>query len=768
MAISALAGWLLVAGTTLVVSPSGPYATIPEALTAAHAGDTVEVRGGVYSGPIVVDRSVTLVSAEGAIVDGGQHDTVVTVAAPDVTVRGFVLRGSGRDLNTGDAGIEVRAARATIESNTLEDVLFGISLDDAAGSVVRGNHVAGKALPIAERGDGLRLWYSSDVLVEDNRIQDTRDAVIWYSERVRLLGNHVERQRYGLHFMFDDGAVVEGNTFRDNSVGAYLMYSRGVTLRRNLMVANRGPSGYGLGLKDMDDTLVEENWLVDNRVGVWSDGSPRALDSTSAYQGNLIAYNDVGVTLTPATQRNVFGANTFQDNLEQVSIQGGGVLRGNTWSDGGLGNYWSDYRGFDANGDGIGDVPYRSEALLDDWADRRPELRLFRLGLAGNVLEFAARAFPSLRPAPRLVDDAPRMAAPGVALVPGLAPADSRPTLGVTAGLLALAAGVLAVARGRPSRRAPRTVARSEVVPSTTGPALDAHDLTCRFGKQVAVDRLSFEVAPGEVVALWGPNGAGKSSALKCVLGLLPYEGGVRIAGLDARRQGKRARRGLGHVPQEVAFHDDLTVLETIALYARLKRAPHQGTAILLDTLGLAEHSHKRVGALSGGLRQRLALGLALLGSPPLLVLDEPTSNLDATSRDQVLRIVAEQRNHGAAVLFASHRLEEVEALADRVLVLEHGRLVCTCSPQDLAERLGLRYHLRLRLSSEHRERALALLQAQGLESASRNGQSIGVAVPASAKALPIRLLEQAGIAVTDFAIEEHSGETSSEHTWTP
>ena len=129
---------------------------------------------------------------------------------------------------------------------------------------------------------------------------------IWFSPNGVVRRNTVEDGRYGLHFMFSDNQLLEDNVLRNNSVGAFLMYGRGLTMRRNLMLHNRGPSGYGVGLKDVDDIVAEGNRLVDNRIGLYVDNSPREPDATVRFANNLIAYNDIGVSLLPLVKRNTY------------------------------------------------------------------------------------------------------------------------------------------------------------------------------------------------------------------------------------------------------------------------------------------------------------------------------------------------------------------------------------------------------------------------------------------------------------------------------
>jgi ABC-type multidrug transport system ATPase subunit len=200
--------------------------------------------------------------------------------------------------------------------------------------------------------------------------------------------------------------------------------------------------------------------------------------------------------------------------------------------------------------------------------------------------------------------------------------------------------------------------------------------LTKKFGRYVALDDVSLEVQRGEVIALWGPNGAGKSTLVRCLLGLLPFSGRATIAGVDVTRQGKAARRLVGYVPQEPALFDDLRVDEAALFFGRLKRASTAEIRRMLDEVHLVPHAKKRVRELSGGLKQRLSLGLARLTDPPVILMDEPTANLDAAARAELLADVERLRDRGKTVLLISHRPEEVRQLADRIVTLEAGRIV--------------------------------------------------------------------------------------------
>ena len=736
-------------------APDGAYTTIQAALADARAGDLIEVRAGVYHGPLVVEKTVTLQGIGWPVIDGGGQGTVVTLAAPGAVLRGFEVRGSGVEPDRDHAGVTLTAPRITVENNRLHDVLFGIFVAQAEGSVVRGNDITSKTeYDEGRKGDGIRLWYSPRTVVEGNHVHGARDVVIWYSSDVTVWDNLVEHGRYGVHLMYTDGARIERNRILNNSVGIYTMYSNGIELRDNDIRGQRGPSGYALGFKDSDRVDVSGNLLVDNRVGVFVDGTPFTGDGFGRFRDNILAFNDVGLILLPAVRGNTFEHNTFWENVEQASMQGPNAGTANIWR----GNYWSDYAGFDADGDGTGDLPYRAERLFETMIDRVPALRALLYSPAAQTVEFAASAFPIVRPQPKLVDAAPR--AQPAPVPAALAGEDAGSLALAAASLLGLALVCGALGMGRSPIR---LIRRSQLPTGAHSPAaatgdymtVQATQLTKRYGKVEALRDVSFLLASGQSVALWGPNGAGKTTLIKAILGLIDYQGSVAVDGLDTRRQGKRVRSLIGYVPQEAVFYD-WSVQATMAFYARLKRADAASIPALLDRLGLSEHSRKPVPALSGGLKQRLALAVALLGNPRILLLDEPMANLDAQARQDYLTLLATLRREGRMLIFASHRVEEVEALADEVLVLESGRLAMTLKADALRARVNPEVELAIWVPEGQRTDALHQLTQSGLV-ARLNGRGTVVArVRADQKGQPLNALTVGGIPVIDFEVESH------------
>lgn len=423
-------------------------ADLATAVAAAHDGDRIEVNGGSYRGSLVIDKRLTVIGHDWPVIDGGENGTVIEISAPGVVFSGFVIKNSGSVLEQENSGVSVLAPRVTVENNRFENTLFGIYFKEAHQGIIRGNRIMSKDLEVQRRGDPIRTWYSTDVLIENNVVDQGRDVVLWYSERLTLRNNIITNGRYGLHFMYCDDATIEGNRLTNNSVGAFLMYSRRVRMRDNTIANNRGPSGYGVGLKDMDDTVISGNLFLDNRVGAHLDTSPREVDSTGEFSGNVFAYNDIGVELMPSVRRNMFSGNSFVDNEEQVAIAGGGgFLQENSWTVDGQGNYWSDYAGYDADGDGRGDMAYRSNRLFENLMQQEPLLRLFIYSPAGNAIDFAARAFPFVKPKPKLVDERPEMAPVIPKNAPPLPRSSEQGWTWLAAALVALALGLASLPR---------------------------------------------------------------------------------------------------------------------------------------------------------------------------------------------------------------------------------------------------------------------------------------------------------------------------------
>jgi ABC-2 type transport system ATP-binding protein len=249
-------------------------------------------------------------------------------------------------------------------------------------------------------------------------------------------------------------------------------------------------------------------------------------------------------------------------------------------------------------------------------------------------------------------------------------------------------------------------------------------------------------------VALIGPNGAGKSTTLKALVGLVRPDGGeLLVDGIDLRGDPIAGRARIGYLPQEVVFEQTLCGREVLELIARLRRRPRGEVTRVLDLVGLRDAADRPVGGYSGGMRQRLGLAAAFLGSPPALVLDEPAISLDPLFHLELRRLLSSAREAGAAVLLTSHLLPEVEALADRIALCSAGRLLAQGTMEELASLRGLARATRLHVPGANGT-VPELAARAGARVLSYDAGWLTVAGSGSVRAEVFRALEAAGVRV--------------------
>ncbi|MCC7363355.1 MAG: ABC transporter ATP-binding protein [Dehalococcoidia bacterium] len=284
---------------------------------------------------------------------------------------------------------------------------------------------------------------------------------------------------------------------------------------------------------------------------------------------------------------------------------------------------------------------------------------------------------------------------------------------------------------------------------------LEATAVTRRYGKTTVLDGATLAVEKGRVAAIIGANGAGKSTFIKSIVGLIHFEGSIKIDGVDVARHGKRARRLVGYVPQDPAFHADLSVKETALLYANLKGVPAARAREMVEVAGLADHADKKTGALSGGMRQRLALAVAQLADPPLLILDEPAAGLDVSARLDLRKLVDSQKSAGKAIVLSTHWLEDVPYVADHALVLDQGKTVYSGPATQLAAPGAPGSKLYLRLNGHSPEAITLLRELPSMGAVAHTGDWVVVNCAATQKARVVEALVGAGISILDFRVEE-------------
>jgi lipooligosaccharide transport system ATP-binding protein len=251
-------------------------------------------------------------------------------------------------------------------------------------------------------------------------------------------------------------------------------------------------------------------------------------------------------------------------------------------------------------------------------------------------------------------------------------------------------------------------------------PLIEGRDLTKRFGPFVAVDGIDFQVRRGEAFGFLGPNGAGKTSTMRMIGCVSPITSGhLRVLGLDPMTQGAQIRGRIGVVSQEDSLDTELTVRDNLLIYGRYFDLPRavirERAEQLLEFVQLADRADSLVEPLSGGMKRRLAIARALVSSPELLLLDEPTTGLDPQARHLVWDRLHQLKRQGVSFVLTTHYMDEAERLCDRLVIMDRGRIVAEGSPRELIERHATREVVELRFETdEERDKAQALAEQTG------------------------------------------------------
>ena len=391
---------------------SAPRVSLQARLDTAPRGSTVIVPAGVYAGPLVIRGPLTVAGEAGAVIDGGGTGSVVTLEGHGVVFRGFEVRNSGRQVTEEAAGIKATGTRHLIERNRVHDVYFGIHIGDGSHAVVQDNEIAPGEKHGARPGHGISAWNLRDSQLLRNRISEARDGIyLSFTERMVVAENVATGCRYGFHSMYSQEARFERNEARANLLGAALMMSDKLVLRGNVIREHRdGSAAYGILLKDIGELVAEDNQVLANRIGIYAEGVGTDTSREAVFRHNVIAGNEVGLALQSTAALTLTG-NRIAENLTDVRPLGRQLSGGMRWTRDGRGNSWSQYRGYDADGDGIGDIPHRAEAGIEALLQKNPLIQAFLYTPAHQAIEAAARMFPLYRQPPILIDDRPLVSA---------------------------------------------------------------------------------------------------------------------------------------------------------------------------------------------------------------------------------------------------------------------------------------------------------------------------------------------------------------------
>ena len=393
-------GWVVTQYAGAATVTVQPGQDLQAAVAAAAPGDVIEVQRGNYRVNLLIDKPLTLRGLNRPTLSGGLTGDTIRVTSPDVVIEGLIVSNSGSSLKDQNAGIYLfpGAHRAVVQNCDLTYNLFGLWIEKVNDVRIESNLITGKRdFDSAQRGNGIQLYNTQRAQILHNNVSFVRDALyVDVSHHATFRGNKLHHSRYGTHYMTSYYNVWEDNETYYNRGGLALMEVRDQVVRGNRAWGN---SDHGIMLRSVQDSVVENNVVAGNNRGFFIYDVEYA-----ELKNNLVVDNVVGVHLSAGSTRNVVEGNDFIGNREQVRYVGARDERWGVES----GNHWANYLGWDRDGNGVGDVPYEANDMVDRLSWRYPSMKLLLASPAVQALRLVGQQFPILR-VPSVVDPKPRM-----------------------------------------------------------------------------------------------------------------------------------------------------------------------------------------------------------------------------------------------------------------------------------------------------------------------------------------------------------------------
>ncbi len=395
-----------------------PASDLTEVMNAAEPNDILLFSPGEYSGTLLVDKSLTIKAEPGVVFDGHGKGNIILVRAPNVTIEGFVLCNSGMNLTEMNAAVFVErtAKNVLIKNNVFKNNLFGIWLDAAHDATVIGNRIsADQRIRSQDRGNGIHLYYVEGAEIAENEVWHTRDGIyIDTSNNNVLRDNNLHDLRYGIHYMYSYNNRIEGNYTHNTRTGYALMQSKYLTVLNN---RSENDENYGILMNFITHSTLKYNRVINVRKGITPGYSGSGISGAegkalfiynsvfNTLADNLFADSDIGIHLTAGSEDNSIHGNSFVNNYTQVKYVSN---RKQEWSKNARGNYWSNYLGWDLNGDGIGDRPFEPNDNVDKLLWKYPLAKLLMNSPSVQILRWAQMQFPVFK-SPGVTDSYPLM-----------------------------------------------------------------------------------------------------------------------------------------------------------------------------------------------------------------------------------------------------------------------------------------------------------------------------------------------------------------------
>ena len=386
---------------TIHVGKHSGYQTITVAVAAAKDGDTIIVEKGIYlERNLIINKSLVVKGINHPVLDGEKKFEIISIKADNVTVDGFLLQHSGVSSLIDYAAIKIyNRHNVAIINNIINDAFFGIYSQYGINCLIQNNTLTANAVEEQQSGNGIHCWKSDSMRIIANTVSGHRDgiyfefvthSVIWRNISFRNL-------RYGLHFMFSNDDAYMSNVFENNGAGVAVMFSHGVKMFNNYFTKNWGDAAYGILLKEINDSYIENNRFEKNTVAIYAEGANRIQMRKNVFKSNGWALKIQASCMDIILEQNNFTGNTFD-----VGTNGSLVL--NNFNN----NYWDKYDGYDLDHDNHGDVPYRPVSMYSMIVERNPPAMILFHSFITSLMDKTEKVIPSLTPE-NLKDEHPLM-----------------------------------------------------------------------------------------------------------------------------------------------------------------------------------------------------------------------------------------------------------------------------------------------------------------------------------------------------------------------
>ncbi len=375
----------------ITVGKNKSYTTITEAIQRSAGGDTIKVFSGIYHEKnLVINKPIVLMGIDYPVLDGEHRYENISIKSPGVTVQGCKVIQSGVSSMEDFAGIKIYNTHdVIIKDNILEDTFFGIYSQYGTNCTIQNNRISAYGKEEQQSGNGIHCWKSDSMRIIANKITGHRDGIYFEFVTHSIIWRNTSEKnlRYGLHFMFSSNDAYITNIFRNNGAGVAVMFSHDVKMFHNYFEENWGDAAYGLLLKEISDSYIENNRFVKNTIGIFMEGTSRI-----EMNNNVFERNGWGMKVQASCMDITVTANNFIGNTFDIGTNGSLVL--NTFN----GNYWDKYDGYDLNKDQKGDVPYRPVSMYSVIVEKNPPAMMLFRSFITTLLDKTEKVLPSLTP----------------------------------------------------------------------------------------------------------------------------------------------------------------------------------------------------------------------------------------------------------------------------------------------------------------------------------------------------------------------------------